>query len=70
MVNSGGKTVSQTEALAVSNKWSKYMIDTYQEKRVPLLSTVSVKGIEELAKEKMKDRMGKEVKSYSKKMGF
>lgn len=52
------ETNKPTLVLAAANKWSAYNIETYRERRLPLLKTVKVKGVEDLAREKMKDRMG------------
>ncbi|OCB85710.1 FMN-dependent alpha-hydroxy acid dehydrogenase [Sanghuangporus baumii] len=46
---SDGRTFVQVAA----NKWSTYNIETYRDRRIPLLSTVSVRRIEELARAKM-----------------
>ncbi|EJC98467.1 FMN-dependent alpha-hydroxy acid dehydrogenase [Fomitiporia mediterranea MF3/22] len=43
---------------AVKNTWTQYMLDTYRYRRFPLLSTVKVARVEELAREKM-EKMGK-----------
>ncbi|KAI5117995.1 hypothetical protein M0805_004492 [Coniferiporia weirii] len=42
---------------ASTNKWSAYMFEVYKERRLPALTTVNVRRIEELAREKMANRM-------------
>ena len=49
----GSKPEGQTLVQVVQNKWSMYNIETYRDRRIPLLSTVSVRKIEELARAKM-----------------
>ena len=41
-----------------SNKWSAYNAACLLHRKKPVLGTVNQKEIEEMAKEKMKDRMG------------
>lgn len=48
-----------------SNMWSKFMTQIYKDRQMPLLKTVSVKEVEELAREKMKDRMGKYIDLFT-----
>ncbi|KAL5501837.1 hypothetical protein ACEPAH_9098 [Sanghuangporus vaninii] len=47
------KSDGQTFVQAAANKWSMYNIETYRDRRIPLLSTVSVRRIEELARAKL-----------------
>lgn len=41
-----------------SNIWTANMLRIYRDRATPLLKTVNVKKVEELAQEKMKDNMG------------
>ena len=41
------------------NRWSGYMLEAYAYRRTPILGSVAIKKVEEMAREKMKDRMGK-----------
>ena len=40
------------------NTWTKYLVQTYMQRQTPILKTVDVNKIVELAREKMKDNMG------------
>ncbi|KAH8119412.1 FMN-dependent alpha-hydroxy acid dehydrogenase [Phellopilus nigrolimitatus] len=59
--NDANNKPSDAEATSIvsagSNHWSAFMLSIYKERRPPALSTVEVKRIEELAREKLKDHM-------------
>ena len=44
-----------------SNKWSAYNANCLLHRKKPVLGTVNQKEIEEMAKEKMKEKMGEHV---------